>query len=816
MRRWICILALPIFAADPLPEDRGAAGLWHALTQLQTTARVLHIAAHPDDEDGPVLTLLARGRGAHVTMLSLTRGESGANLITGDFFDRLGALRTAEFLRAAQYYGTEVRFTRAVDYGYSKNVAETFKQWNRREVLADIVRVIRTVKPHVILSRWSGTPRDGHGNHEAAGILAQEAFAAAADPAFVTAGLPPWRTVKIYTGNRNALDESNLKIATGIVDPLLGRTYSQFAREGLRWQRSQGAGAASARPGAAYSYYQLTSSRVATNDKETSFFDRIDTSLNELPELARHIDAAVKSFRINDLKACAPHLAAALRAIRDRDEAHPALAAKREQLNRALALSLGVQLVARVQPQVLPSGPFSAFRPAETFSVAVPGQSFNVDISLDGAEIENVEFLGSFETRQLQPNLFRIAVPANAPPTTVQWHRDNIRQTAYDIDKAAPFDAPTVPNPLRVRVTYKEGGQIEAPVLVSPLDTLGVERLKPLAVGPPIAIQFASEAGILPLAANTYSVQLTVSNNVDGPANGAVRLTLPAGWSAAPPQLPFAFTKEKEQAVLRFTLHAPANRPAGDAPIQAIASYNGKDYAASFDEITQPGLASLYVSKPARHLIRSIDVRVKPNRKVAYVMGTGDDVPEALRQLGVPVDLLDTNAIGSANLSAYTTILLGIRAYAVRPDVRTHNQRLLDFVANGGTLIVQYNTPEFDKNYGPYPYSMGRNPEEVSEEDSPVALLDPSHSVFHSPNTITTADFNGWVEQRGSKFLTSWDSRYQALLETHDSGQPPQKGGWLVARHGKGLYIYCAYAWYRQLPYAVPGAVRLFANLISQ
>jgi len=818
MRWLICILFVPLFAA-PLPEDRGASGLWHALLELQTTARVLHIAAHPDDEDGPTLTLLSRGRGADVTMLSLTRGESGANLVTGDFFDRLGALRTVEFLRAAQYYGAHVTFTRAVDYGYSKNVAETFRQWNRREVLKDIVRVIRTVKPHIILSRWSGTPRDGHGNHEAAGILAQEAFTAAGDPnsfpELLTEGLPPWQARKIYTGNRNALDEANLRIAHGMVDPLLGRSYAQFAREGLRWQRSQGAGAATARPGPAFSYYRLADSKVATPDKESSFFDRIDTSLNSFPTLLPHINEAVKAFRIDNPKASAPHLMAAIRAIRDLDEHDPALPIKRRQLHRALALSLGLEAEARVDPKVPITGPFSAFRPAETFSLATPGQSFNVTVKLHGATATKIELLGPLTAKEIEPGRFQVTVPATAPASTAHWSRNNVRETAYQISKSAPFHAPTPPTALTAKITY-DGGEIETPVHVSPLDSLGVENLKPLAVGPPIALKFATEAGILPLNKTAYDLQLTVSSNVDGRAAGGVKLKIPSGWTVDPAQQTFSFEKEKEEATLRFRLTAPANRPAGEGSIEAIGTYNGQDFTASFEEITQPGYSSVYVSQPARHLVRTIDVKVKPGLKIAYVTGTGDDVPEGLRQLGVPADILDKTALASADLSKYTTILLGIRAYAVRPDLRTYNQRLLDFVANGGTLIVQYNTPEFDRNYGPFPYTMGRNPEEVSEEDSPVTILDPADPLFLTPNRITPKDFDGWVEQRGSKFLTTWDSRYKALLETHDTGQPPQKGGWLAARHGKGLYVYCAYAWYRQLPYAVPGAVRLFANLISQ
>lgn len=768
----------------------------------------MHITAHPDDEDGATLTWLSRGRGAEVYLLSLTRGESGANLVTGDFFDRLGVLRSAELQRAAQYYGAQVFFTRAVDYGYSKNVAETFRQWDRRVVLRDMVRTIRQLRPHVLISRWSGTSRDGHGNHEAAGILAQEAFAAAGDPnsfpELAAEGSKPWQPFKLYIGNRNALDDWTIRVEHGGVDPLLGRSYSQFAREGLRAQRSQGAGAGAPRPGETFSYYKLAASKVGDTAKERDFFERIDISYDSHPEYAKQIEAAFTAFRVDRPSAVAPHLASA------RQLAQRELPEKIPQIDRALALALGLQLEARVEPRVPIPAPMSAFRAAETFSVAVPGQSFSVAAKLYGTDAEDLQITGASVTR-MGNGRFQVTIPPDAPVSKVNWSRDNVRETSYKFADEQTYNLPAPLSPLMATARYRSG-EMKSPVMVSSVDRLGVERLKPLVIGPPIAVRFATEAGIFPATASSYNLHCIVSSNVDEPAAGDVKLDLPAGWRSEPGSLPFRFEKEREETTLQFRIIAPSNRGAGDASVGAVATYKGKPYSDSFEEITQPGLESLYLSKPARHLVRTVNVKVASNLRIGYITGTGDDVPEALRQLNIPVDLIDPS---SGDLSKYSTILLGIRTYAARTDVRIHNRRLLDYVASGGVLIVQYNTPEFDKNYGPYPYTMGRNPEEVSEEDSPITILDPADPVFETPNLITPADFEGWVEQRGSKFLATWDPKYKALLATNDTGQASQKGGWLVARHGKGLYVYCAYAWYRQLPYAVPGAVRLFANLIS-
>jgi len=264
-----------------------------------------------------------------------------------------------------------------------------------------------------------------------------------------------------------------------------------------------------------------------------------------------------------------------------------------------------------------------------------------------------------------------------------------------------------------------------------------------------------------------------------------------------------------------MVVRLPARLESRDYPITAIAAIGDQQYSASFQPISQPGLRVIYWSEPAVHALRAVDVKVVSGLKVGYVMGSGDEVPEGLRQLGVPVELLSESSLSSGDLSGYSTILIGIRAYAAREDIKRHNGRLLDYVSKGGVLVVQYQTQEYDKNFGPYPYTQGRGAEETSEEDAPVSILQPARPVFQSPNKISLADFEGWVEQRGSKFFATWAPEWQPLIETHDEGQAPQKGVWLEARHGKGLYVYCSLAWYRQLPYAVPGAARIVANLVS-
>jgi hypothetical protein len=337
---------------------------------------------------------------------------------------------------------------------------------------------------------------------------------------------------------------------------------------------------------------------------------------------------------------------------------------------------------------------------------------------------------------------------------------------------------------------------------------------EPLAVAPAIAVAISPRAGIVPLSAKSFVVTAVVHSNVKGPAKGAVRLELPAGWRSEPPSAPFSTEADGDDRSATFQV-TPGNLREQAYQIAAVAMYDGRQYAEGYQITGYPALRPYYLYRPAICKTSGVDVKVAPGLRVGYVMGSGDDVPSSLEHVGVKVSFLAPADIATGDLSKFDAILLGVRTYAAREDLKTYNNRILDYVNNGGVVIVQYNTPEFDHNFGPYPYTMTSNPEEVTDEASKVNILDPTSPVFNWPNRITEKDFAGWVEERGSKWLKTWDPRYRALLETHDEGQEPQKGGLLYAKYGKGIYIYNAYAFYRQLPQGVPGAYRIFANLIS-
>ncbi|HWP99063.1 MAG TPA: NEW3 domain-containing protein, partial [Vicinamibacterales bacterium] len=415
---------------------------------------------------------------------------------------------------------------------------------------------------------------------------------------------------------------------------------------------------------------------------------------------------------------------------------------------------------------------------------------------------------------------FTVTVPPDAPPSRPYFRRASLAENRYTIDDPALLFQPAAPPPLVAAATYElEGQRVEV--------REPVRRLEPnlpygynsytLAVVPAIAVTLEPAQAIVPTAAAAKQVRLRaeIVHNAEGPAEGRLALRLPTGWTADPPAHDFRFSRAGERAHVAFTVRLPAIE-ARDYRIEAVATAGGREYREGYTLIQKRDLETRYLYRPAVAGVRGIDVQIASGLRVGYVMGIGDDVPSGIAQLGAEVRLLDAEDLATADLGTFDAIVLGTRAYAVREDLRTYNHRLLDYVRNGGNLVVLYNTQEFDPaRFAPYPGELPRGAEEVSEEDSPVEILAPSHPVLTTPNRITAADFQGWVEQRGSKFWSAWAPEYTPIIATWDRGQAPQKGGWLHARYGRGHYTYSAYAFHRQLPYGVPGAYRLLANLLS-
>ena len=819
-------------AQQPLAEDRGSVGLAQSLRRLQTTGRVVYMIAHPDDEDGGTVTMLSRGEGYTVTFLALSRGEAAGDAVSNDFGPPLGIRRTIELIRSSDYYGARLRVSRFLDFGLSKTLAKTLRYWNEEDALRDMVRFIRQERPHVVLSRWQGNTGDRLGNHEADGIIAQRAFEAAGDPSRfpeqIADGLDPWQPLKLYSDNRTESDNWTVKVDSAVYDPLLGRTYGQIAHEGLGQQVSQAAVGPIVPVGwPSVSYYKLDRSSVGMADKESDFFERIEVSLKKYPELEKHVAEAVAAFDAQHPEACVAPLGRALQAVRQLSSSGKKsldLSIKEKQLQTALAQALGVQFEALVEADRpgRASGEYKAVRTPFTFS---PGDTFRVLVNFRASPNKNVEVReikllapDGWNIKTLAPNRFEVTIPTDASFTSAFWIRDSIGDGYYRITRPELLGAPITPSPLQAKLTYLVDGaegSIDADVQTSSINTAGVQFRHGVAIAPRVSVRFQPEVLALPLGRRRCDVICSVHNFRDGSTEGTLRLELPEGWTSDPPTASYSFQKQNEEADLLFHIVPPSNLEDVEYHIQAVAESSGRTYRNSFVPVTEPGLQTVYMEEPARLTLRPVDVQI-PCVRVGYVMGTGDEVPAALRLLGFDVDLLDRDALALGNLSRYTTIVLGVRAYLAREDLRTYNWRLLDYVKNGGVLVVQYNTEEFgSSNYGPYPYSEAGAAQDVTEEDSPIKVLEPNHPILNYPNKIGPKDFDGWLEKRGLRFAPSWDERYVAVLSTHDQDQKPQAGGLLVARYGKGLYVYNGYALYRQISFAVPGGVRLFANLLA-
>jgi len=887
--------------AMPVSVDRGAAGLSRWLAALRTRASLLMVTAHPDDEDGGMLTAQTRGLGARAVLLTLTRGEGGQNAMSGDLYDALGLVRTEELLEADQYYGVDQYWGSVIDYGFSKTREEALQKWGYERVLSDVVRVVRMTRPLVITSVFVGAPTDGHGNHQVAGQMAQEAYLAAGDPnrfpEQIREGLRPWKPLKVYcrvpffeptkqgTIYDYATDEyvplrffdyvnrtwihhapsTTVEAQEGVLDPAVGLTFWQIGRWGWGYQKSQNGGGTIPQPSFHATPYHRYGSRVAAPEKEQSFYDGIDISLMGIATLATGDTAFLKSGlqQIADLVErasthyqpdhpadIAPLLAEGLKAtrsllekVRTSDLAEPGksdvafeLGVKEKQFERALLLALGLSVDAAVASENRPRGPFGGEQ--TTFTAAIPGQTFAVDAHVvnlgpEQVTIRHIELVPSgkqqwqIRSQKLSDPVvaggkditfpFTVTAPKDAELTKPYFSRPNLKQPYYNLDDPRDRNLSFGPYPLiaRVEASYRGVDLTISKVVQTRQQVEGIGIVEePLYMAPAISVSISPSAGAVPIGSRSFPLACTLHSNVKGPAKGVLRLHLPEGWESTPANCPFSFAHDGDTETINFTI-TPRDIRQQRYEIIASAEYNGKSYVEGYRLVGYPGLRPYPYYRPAKYEAVGVDVKTAPDLKVGFFPGTGDDVPRALEDLGLHPTILSGSDLEAGSLNGFDAIILGVRAYAVRPELRTANDRLLEYVRNGGVLIVQYNLQRFDRNYGPYPFTLGSNPQKVVDEDSPVEILQPQNPVFVWPNRITEADFKGWEEERGHGFMQKWDPHYQALLETHDPGQAPQRGGLLLARYGRGFYIYDAYALYRQLPEGVPGAYRILANLIS-
>ncbi len=810
------VLSVFLVILDPsAPAQKNIAGAVRtrlALERLDVVGSVLMIGAHPDDENTGLLAYLARGRHVRAAYLSATRGEGGQNLIGSEQGELLGLIRTQELLAARRIDGAEQFFTRAIDFGFSKSAEETLAKWDRNTILADIVWTIRRFRPDVLVFQHSGTPADGHGNHQAVGILSREAFPAAADKSRFPEQLryvEPWQATRVL--GRGAGAGGSIPIDTGDYDPVLGYSYSEIAGMSRSMHKSQGMGAPEQR-GASRGSLGL----VAGEPAKTDIFDGIDITWNRFPggtEVGKILDEAIRTFVPEQPEKTIQLLIRArplIGAIRD-----PRAASKLTELDEAIALCAGLWLDA------------SADRHA-----VVPGSELQVNLeainrsrstlALKNVRLEGMvgapesDFAGvDLRYNEPQRRSLKVAIPADQPSSQPFWLQKPGHGSTYVIEDQRMVGLAEPPPILTARFRIQAGPEeieLVRPVIRRYVDRVEGETSRPLVVAPPVSVSIPDAVLIFP-DAKAKTVEVQVRGNVAG-ASGELRLEAPGDWRIQPSSSAFHIADVDEQASLAFTVTPPAAAVAGE--LRAVAKVNESEISSTMRVIAYSDLPIQTIFPPSVARLVRADIKNLANR-IGYVMGAGDEVPRALEQLGCEVTMLGAADLAGGDLTRFDAIVTGVRAYNVRADLRANQKRLLDYVQQGGTLVVQYNVADRRSpalvGIGPFPIQVGSA--RVSVEEAPVTTLNPQSPLLAAPNMIGEEDFRGWVQERGLNFASQWDEKYEPLFEAHDPKEAPQKGGTLYARYGKGAYIFTAFSWFRQLPAGVPGAFRIFANFLS-
>ena len=878
MKQVFSILALFAFAIpesfaqlEPIKEERGATGLALKLRKLASGTSLLQTTAHPDDEDNGLLVLLSRGRGIRTALLTVTRGDGGQNEIGPELFEAIGILRTEELMAMHRQDGVEQYFTAAYEFGYSFSVQETLEKWGKKPTLGDIVRVIRIMRPDVVTT-LNPSGRGGGQHHQTVSILSREAFWAASDPnSFpeqIKEGLRPWQALKLYSrsgigtelGNTHLLQDEEgyfVAIDTGVYDPILGRSYFQMGLEGRSNHRCQGMVQLRALPGSHQSMYKLEVAALDVESKEADLFDGVETNLSRWKDFVKD-EGDVAQFVRNGIDALQDEIANAKQAFSMSKpwETLPPLRRGLEltrQLRQDIESSslssiaqyelehrLGRKTTEFEEAIVLAHG--LGFDPIASHGEVTRGSQFGIHMRMVNPSpepilVHSIEALtpkswkvvdeshpmGTIIENNLDiESYFQVTVSNDATYDRPFWKRNHVVDR-FDIVDHTYFSQPWSTPAVRAKVNFRSGNTEVS--LTKPVQYryegpwVGTEKQKTVSVLPLVSLTLTPKVVVFSTAAKdkTRLVSVEVVYKGNKPAEGSLVLEAPAGWAVEPAQKALRFQRENEAFTLRFWVTPPEVVANGSYTIQASASLQGETFREGFQTIAYHHTQTRYLFHSAHATIHALDVEISLV-KVGYIMGVGDEIPAAIRQLGAELTMLEERDLAEGDLSRYDIIITGVRAYLNREDLKAYNYRLLNYVHQGGTMLVMYNKFEFNTaQWGPYPKKVSRN--RVTVEEAPIQILEPQHPIFLHPNQITEKDWDDWVQERGLYFLEEkGDPRYRELLAAEDPWEYNsgiKKGILVEATYGKGRWIYIGLAFFRQLPAGVPNAYRIFANLLS-
>ena len=807
--------------APPLlsPDQMDPGEIQLALQKLNVLGRVLYIAAHPDDENTNLMALWANGSLYDSGYLSVTRGDGGQNLLGPELGERLGVIRTEELLDARRIDHGKQFFTRAIDFGFSKTADETLRIWDRDKILADIVWVIRNFRPDVLVTRFSPEDQLTHGHHTASAILAQEAFVAAGDPnrfpeqlAFVKPWRPTrlvWNTSPFFFKNRNLpFDPTGLTVLeAGGYNPLLGKAYTEIAAASLSMHKSQGVGSPPRR-GARKEYFKLLQGQPMTS----SIFEGVDTSWSRVPNsepIATEIQQIISKFNPADPAASVPDLLKLRQAMSGiKDESW--ISEKKADLDKIIAACLSLHVEASTATET--------FTPGQTAAIKLDAiNRSNVPITLQEVRFpntgESIKIDAALPSNELVTKDLSSRIPNDTPYSEPYWLRKPGTLGAFAVDDQKLIGLPENSPALPVEIVLQVNGQELRYLLAAKyrtVDPVAGEVQRPIVISPPVFVNVADSVFVF--ATNDpkpVSVRVTAAT---GAVRGELKLVVPQGWEVSPASIPIDLKAADAETAATFSVKPPNQNSQGT--LRAIVSTEGRDYSLERMRISYPHIGVQTLMPPAEAKLVRVDIRRKGDR-IGYVPGAGDDVPESLRQIGYSVKALSEPEITAKNLAQFSAVVLGIRAYNTQDRISNWLPELLAYVKEGGVAIAQYNTlADLKSNQlGPYPLEISRD--RVTDENAEVRILAPNHPLMLTPNRITSKDFERWVQERGLYFPNKWDPAWTPILSCNDPNEKPLDGGLLVAKSGKGFFIYTSYSWFRQLPAGVPGAYRLFANMLS-
>jgi LmbE family N-acetylglucosaminyl deacetylase len=831
MKRTARALALIALLVCTAARAEDAAQLQLALTKLTRLGSALYVAAHPDDENTAFISYISNGRLFRAGYLAMTRGDGGQNLLGDEKGELLGVIRTQELLGARRIDGGEQYFSRAVDFGYSKNPEETLAIWNHDLMLADVVWNIRRFQPDVIVTRFPTTGEGGHGHHTASAILAGEAFAAAADPTkfpeqlqYVTVWQPKrllWN--RFSFGRQPAPDDpalaKSLRVDLGDYNPVLGRAYTEIAAESRSMHKSQGFGAAERR-GTLINYFDL----IAGTPAEKDLFDGIDTSWSRYAggdAIGKVLQQAADTFDPGHPAKTLPLLLQA-HDLMDRLAAtdawstrvNPWIDVKRRELLEAIRACAGLSIdVAAADSSVTPGAAINVSvtvvnRSDYPFTLQTIGSRYADPSKGVGAALKNNVPVKTDVTIKL-PADFRVSQP--------YWLQQPPTKGSFVVTDQKLIGLPENPPAIPIVVTLQDNAMhtilFTVPAVFRWTDAVRGERVRNVDVVPEVTANLGAHVYLFP-DAQARPVTVWMRNfGAEGPVS--VRLVTQNGWTADPTSQVVTFKNKGDEARATFNLTPPKGETTGMVGAQ-IELTNGKKINVGITDIDYPHIPPQRVFGDAFAKVVRVNVKKVGNR-IGYIAGAGDEVPNALRQVGYDVTMISDDDLDRGDFAKYDAIVTGVRAYNARPRMKLAHAKLMEYVKNGGTLVVQYNSlspqPLLVDPPGPYPFKVTND--RVTVEEAPVTVLKPDHPLLNTPNKIVPSDWNDWVQERGLYYTKDWDPRYQTIIATNDPGEPSRPGGELYARYGKGVFIYTSYAWFRQLPAGVAGAYKLFVNLVS-